>query len=207
MTTSTNSSIQATGIAINDTKATVQRLEQMIAANPGSTGIAGLLRGTAQDVLATGNDLAKQWGGQIAELQSAIAADPSLAAVVGPGGFDPSIPAIEMQATLLSFQLAKVLAGGDRISNQQFEYARSMVGSSSLLANTASTAAKMAEINQFLDGMAQRRENVQASPIARVGESLGTGAPPAAATPTRATNPTTGETVEWNGSAWVPVPQ
>jgi hypothetical protein len=179
MTASTNSDVQKTGMAINDTKATVQRLQTMIQANPGSTGIAGMLRGTVQDVLATGDDLAQQWGGQIAEMQAAVAADPALAAVVGPEGFDPSIPAIDMQATLLAFQLAKVLAGGDRISNQQFDFARGMVGSSALLANTSTSAAKLGEITQFLDGMAQRRENVQASPIARVGEQLDANAPAA----------------------------
>jgi hypothetical protein len=206
MTASTNSDVQKTGLAINDTKATVQQLQHMIAQNPGSTGLAGTLRGTVQDVLATGDDLAHQWGGQIAELQQAVAANPELAAVVGPNGFDPSIPAIEMQSTLLAFQLAKVLAGGDRISNQQFDYARQMVGSSALLANTSASTAKLSGIVQFLDGMAQRREGIQASPIARVNEGLGAGAPPAApAAPTRARNPQTGETVEWNGSAWVPV--
>jgi hypothetical protein len=179
MTATTNSEIQKTGMAINDTKATVQRLQEMIATNPGSTGLAGMLRGTVQDVLATGDDLAQQWGGQIADMQAAVEADPTLAAVVGPNGFDPSIPAIDMQATLLAFQLAKVLAGGDRISNQQFEFARTMVGSSSLLANTSTSAAKLGEITQFLDGMAQRRENVQASPIARVGEQLDANAPAA----------------------------
>jgi hypothetical protein len=201
MTASTNTDVQKTGLAINDTKATVQQLQQMIAKNPGSTGLAGVLRGTLQDVIATGDNLAQQWGGQIAELQQAIAKNPELAAVVGPKGFDPSIPAIEMQSTLLAFQLAKVLAGGDRISNQQFDYARQMVGSSSVLANTSASKAKLAGIVQFLDGMAQRREGIQASPIARVNESLRT--PPEA--PTRARNPQTGETVEWNGSAWVPV--
>jgi hypothetical protein len=173
MTASTNSDVQKTGLAINDTKATVQQLQQMIAQNPGSTGLAGVLRGTVQDVLATGDDLAHQWGGQIAELQQAVAANPELSAVVGPNGFDPSIPAIEMQSTLLAFQLAKVLAGGDRISNQQFDYARSMVGSTAILANTSASTAKLSGIVQFLDGMAQRREGIQASPIARVNEGLG----------------------------------
>lgn len=210
MTTSTNSGVQGTGLASVDAIKALDRLSALVAANPGSQGLAGVIRGTVQDALATGDDLSRQFGGEIAEIQNAVKADPTLQAAFGQNVFDPSIPAIDMQANALAWQIAKIMAGGDRVSNQQLEEAKAQVGASGILTNTQGTAARLAQLRQQILDMAATREGIQASPIARQLDALRTPpatpapAPAAAAARPRAVNPQTGAAVEWDGTAWVP---
>jgi hypothetical protein len=208
MTTTTNSNVQNQGLASVDAIKTIDRLTSLISLHPGSQGLAGQLRGTVQDVIATMGDVGQQFGGEVEAMQRAVAADPSLRAVMGDDVFDPSIPAIEMQANILAWQVAKVMAGGDRVSNQQLIEAKNQVGASGIFApNTSNTPARLAELRQHMIDMADTREGIQASPIQRQIDALRTppGTPPAAAplnTPT-ATGPN-GEKLKLVNGQWVP---
>lgn len=121
-------------------KDTAIKLRNMIATAPASQGAVGWLRGTTQNVIATGGELGQFFGGGVAEVAQAIesgAADASLA-----GAFDPNIPAIEMMANLLAFQYAKTTTG-ERLSNEMLRAARAALGLEGLTANQASSLARI----------------------------------------------------------------
>lgn len=121
-------------------KDTAVKLRDLIASAPASQGAVGWLRGTTQNVIATGGELGQFFGGGVAEVAQAIesgAADASLA-----GAFDPNIPAIEMMANLLAFQYAKTTTG-ERLSNEMLRAARAALGLEGLTANQASSLARI----------------------------------------------------------------
>lgn len=121
-------------------KDTAVKLRELIASSPASQGMVGWLRGTAQNVVATGGELGDYFGGGIKSVSDAIAtgaADASLA-----GAFDPNIPAIEMMANLLAFQYAKTTTG-ERLSNEMLRAARAALGLEGLTANQASSLARI----------------------------------------------------------------
>jgi hypothetical protein len=121
-------------------KDTALKLVEMIAQSPASQGAVGWLRGTTQNVVATGGELGAYFGGGLQEVSDAIksgAADASLA-----GAFDPNIPAIEMMANLLAFQYAKTTTG-ERLSNEMLRAARTALGLDGLTTNQQDAIARI----------------------------------------------------------------
>lgn len=141
MTTAFETSDQMRANAITNTLSTIDHLQELISANPAAQGVAGLVRGTAQDVMQTGNELGRLMGGTIEEVTRAAAADPNLAAIV-PQMYDPNIPAIEMLQNVLAWQYAKSFAG-DRVSNEQLRMAKAAIGADGWLSNQASSLARL----------------------------------------------------------------
>ncbi len=106
----------------------------------------------AQNVIQTGGEVGKFFGGQTAEVAKAIesgAADAGLA-----GEFDLNIPAIQMMANLLAFQYAKTTTG-ERLSNEMLKAARAALGLDGLDANQANS---LARLNQAIDQIASQEE-------------------------------------------------
>lgn len=133
-------------------KDTATKLREMIATSPASQGAVGWLRGTTQNVIATGGELGDYFGGQMASVAEAIesgAADANLA-----GAFDPNIPAIEMMANLLAFQYAKTTTG-ERLSNEMLRAAKAALGLEGLTANQASS---LARIDMAIQQMSSQEE-------------------------------------------------
>jgi hypothetical protein len=136
----TNSYIERQLVDIAIAKDTAQALRKKIADSPASQGLVGWMRGTAQNVIQTGGEVGKFFGGQVAEVTNAIEnglADADLA-----GAFDPNIPAIEMLANLLAFQYAKTTTG-ERLSNEMLKASRRALGLDGLDANQANSLARL----------------------------------------------------------------
>jgi hypothetical protein len=209
MTTSANSEVQGRGLAITSGLETLGRVEKLIAENPSSQGIAGLVRGTAQDVLQTGNELGQLFGGTMEEVATAAANDPELQAIVGEM-YDPNIPAIEMLTNVLAWQYAKSFAGS-RVSNEQLRIAKQAVGAGSVFGNQQSSLARMRELRNLFQTEGRRLSPMLPPEIsAGLGPLLDAPSPEtsggAAARP-RAVNKQTGEVLEFDGEAWLPVPK
>ena len=157
-------------------KDTAVTLRDMIAKSPASQGAVGWLRGTTQNVIATGGELGSYFGGGVAQVSEAIksgAADASLA-----GAFDPNIPAIEMMANLLAFQYAKTTTG-ERLSNEMLRAARTALGLDGLTTNQQDAVAR---INTAIKQMESQESILRG--IRTNGVGAGQAAPPApAATP------------------------
>jgi hypothetical protein len=152
-------------------KDTATKLRGMIAEAPASQGAVGWLRGTTQNVIATGGELGEYFGGGMAEVAAAIesgAADANLA-----GAFDPNIPAIEMMANLLAFQYAKTTTG-ERLSNEMLKASKAALGLEGLTANQASS---LARIDMAIEQMGSQEQ------ILRGIKKNGTGTPTAPGAP------------------------
>lgn len=144
MTGAVTSSVQNRIISTQQTLDTARSLRNMIEQSPSSQGLVGSLRGTAQDIIQTGNDLGQFFGAGIQDVNNAIQngmADVGLSAEF----FDPSIPAIEMMTNLLAWQYAKSLSG-ERVSNEQLRQAREAIGGTGLFANRANSLARLDEL-------------------------------------------------------------
>lgn len=188
-------------IDIAVTKNTAVQLRNAIAKSPASQGAVGWLRGTAQNVIQTGGELGNYFGGGLADVNSQIKQGLADADLLG--SFDPNIPAIEMMGNLLAFQYAKTTTGGDRLSNQMVQQAKHALG---LDAMTANQADSIARLNTAVDLIGQQETILRG--MKQDGFGPQTNPAPAAVpdvTGKTATNPTTGQRVQWNGTAWVPL--
>lgn len=136
----TNARVEQQLIDITVAKDTAVRLRDLVSQAPASQGMVGWLRGTAQNVIATGGELGTFFGGGISEVTKAIedgAADAGLA-----GSFDPNIPARELLANLLAFQYAKTTTG-ERLSNEMLKTTRAALGLDSMTGNQTDTLARL----------------------------------------------------------------
>lgn len=208
LTTGVQSSFDLRGHSLTGAMSTIDTLDRMVAENPASQGLVGQLRGTAQDVIQTGNEIGRQFGGTMAEVSDAVASG-ALDAGLASQMYDPSIPAIEMQMNVLAWQYAKAMGDG-RVSNEQLRMARAAIGDASMFSNQASTRARLAELRRSLSEEGSRllpnlSPQLQADLEVRLRTAPGAAAPAPNATAPRARNPQTGEIIEWNGTAWVPV--
>ena len=157
-------------------KDTAVKLRDLIASAPASQGAVGWLRGTTQNVIATGGELGQFFGGGVAEVAQAIesgAADASLA-----GAFDPNIPAIEMMANLLAFQYAKTTTG-ERLSNEMLRAARAALGLEGLTANQASSLARIDTAIKQMESQEEILRRIRTNGVG-AGQAAPTAAPTAA---------------------------
>lgn len=141
LTNATTSRVQQQIIATEQTLDTARQLRSLIEGSPSSQGLVGTLRGTAQDVVQTGNDLGQFFGGEMANVAAAVN-EGLMDAGVAAEFFDPSIPAIEMLTNLLAWQYAKSLSG-ERVSNEQLRAARDAIGGSGIFANRANSLTRL----------------------------------------------------------------
>ncbi len=126
---------------------TIDRLLAEITTNPNSQGLVGAVRGTAQDIMATGSELGRFFGGTAAEVADAVNAgmiDQGLASEM----YDPSIPAIDMLNNVLAWQYAKTMAG-DRVSNEQLRIAREAIGAKGVWTNQQSSTVRLGQLREM----------------------------------------------------------
>jgi len=145
---------------------TAVTLRGMIQNSPASQGAVGWLRGTAQNVLQTGDELGTFFGGRLADVERDIqtgAADAGLA-----GAFDPNIPAIEMLSNLLAFQYAKTTTG-ERLSNEMLRASKAALGLDGLTANRADAIARLNQAIDRIDNQARILQSVRSNGIGSVG--------------------------------------
>jgi hypothetical protein len=216
LTGAQNSRFQAQGSAIAGALDTIGQLKTIIQSAPASQGLVGSLRGTAQNVIQTGGELGRFFGGTVAEVADAVnqqALDAGLASEM----FDTNIPAVDMLTNVLAWQYAKSFAG-DRVSNEQLRVARDAIGGAGLFNNQANSLARLNQLEQMFVREAQRISPTlppeisgMLAPYTQGGQpqdgqpQAGNGAPQSPPARPRAVNPQTGETVEWDGQTWISV--
>lgn len=168
---STQGNVEQQLIDIAVAKDTAVTLRDLIARSAASQGAVGWLRGTAQNVIQTGDELGRYFGGNIDRVVRDIkmgAADANLA-----GNFDTNIPAIEMLGNLLAFQYAKTTTG-DRLSNEMLRAAKAALGLDGLTANQADS---MARLNQAVKQI-EAQERILTSALRNGPAGLNNPAPP-----------------------------
>lgn len=157
---------------------TLGQLEPLIMNSPASQGLVGALRGTAQNVMQTGNELGRFFGGTVAEVAEAVNGgliDSNLASEM----FDPNIPAIEMLTNVLAWQYAKSFAG-DRLSNEQLRTARDAIGGSGAWNNQASSLVRLKQLREMFNRDLTRMAPVLSPDVNKLAAPfLGTASPPA----------------------------
>lgn len=209
ITGGTSSAVQQDARNAMGFMSTVDQLSKLVAESPASQGLVGGLRGTAQNVMSTGSELGQFFGGTVAEVTQAVnggLADAELAA-----HFDPSLPAIDMLSNLLAWQYAKSMSG-DRVSNQAFESARQAIGTGNIWSSQADTLTRLGQLRSQMSMQMQRdlpmlppEMQAQITPFINAPAVTPQAMPGAAQARPRATNPSTGQTLEFDGTAWVPV--
>jgi hypothetical protein len=159
--------------------------ERILKENPGSIGIVGAIRGTAQNLVASGSDLARSFGNSVPQIQAAQnELRANLQSVTGRDMFDPSIPEAEFIQSTLAYSLARAENGGTDVSNRDFLNALDRVRGGGMLANSQSGLAAIGAARRSLDA-ARVRANTLAEPggQAPVGANARPVAPGAPAAP------------------------
>lgn len=147
LTNSVQSSVQKQLLALDSLDNTVAAIENIAVAAPENFGTAGVLKATAQDLMAQGNALGQLLSDQADQVQLDIA---ERGDTVSPAYFDPSLPALDLLTNTLAYQYATGIAGNDRISDSDFTVAKQAVGDPrSWLGSAEKTRAKMAAIRQM----------------------------------------------------------
>lgn len=150
--------------------------ENTLRTNPGSIGLVGALRGAAQNLVASGSDFARAYGGSIPAIESAQQELRSnLKRVSGVDFFDPAIPETEFIQATLAYAIARAENAGDNVSNVDYANALSRVKGGGLLGNSQSALGAMAGArralqaqisgNQVLTNPAAGRTDANAMPV------------------------------------------
>lgn len=132
----TNNKIDEQLLNLAMVEGTSKSLRALINANPGSQGIVGAIRGTVQDALAAGGEVAQLLNVNTKRFEADIASgrvDPEI--VQKFANFDPSIPAVNMLETLLTAQMAKMYDPGGRVSNASWAIAKESIGAGGMMGN------------------------------------------------------------------------
>lgn len=153
LTSATQSRVQQQVLSMDQMLDTATTLRGLIESSPSSQGLVGSLRGTAQDIIATGGDLGSFFGGAVQEANQAVRSG-MMDAGMAAENFDPSIPAIQMMTNLLAWQHAKAMSG-DRVSNEQFRASQAAIGGTGLFANRQSS---LTRLDQLMQSTQRQRE-------------------------------------------------
>lgn len=137
------SNVQRQVMSLEDTLGTVDQLIGLIQSSPSSQGVVGSLRGTAQNLIQTGNELGRYMGGALEEVSRDM--ERGLTDANLGGQFDPNIPAIDLMTNLLAWQYAKAM-GGERVSNEQLRTARAAIGGTGMLGNQADSLTRLTQL-------------------------------------------------------------
>ena len=115
--------------------------EAAVRSNPGSIGLAGLIRGTAQNAAQTAADLAAALGKEAPQVVEAASEIRDGLKGVAPEFFDRSIPEIDFLQGTLAYSLARTENPSGEVSRQAFDRAYERVKGGGLLANQQSALA------------------------------------------------------------------
>lgn len=124
--------------------------ENTINNNPGAIGLAGLIRGTAQNAAATVQDLAASFGKQAPEVAEAATTIQNGLRGVAPEFFDPAIAEADFLQGTLAYALARTENPSGEVSRQAFDRALERVKGGGLLANTQSAKSAIATNRRVL---------------------------------------------------------
>lgn len=195
--TSANSRSAEDTVALNQ----LDLYETLIRNNPGTLGVVGAIRGTAQDAVASANDFVNAFGDKAPQMKDAAQAVRAGLQGVAPELFDPAIPEADFMRGTLAYAIARTENPSGEVSRQAYDRAYARLGGG-MLANQASALAQIGAFRKVLQakqaGTATLRDPSQAR------TDTGYQAPPAAQRP-RVINPQTKQVLEWDGQNWSPV--
>lgn len=129
---------------------TLDVYEQLIRNNPGALGIVGLIRGTAQNAVASANDLANAFGKSAPQVAEAAADIRQGLNSIAPEVFDPSIPEANFLQATLAYAIARTENPSGEVSRQAYDRALERV-SGGLLGNSQETLANIGAYRQVLE--------------------------------------------------------
>jgi hypothetical protein len=131
--------------------------EASVRGNPGSLGLAGLIRGTAQNAAQTAADLASAFGKSAPEIQEYAQEAQAGLRKIAPEFFDPSIPEQEFLQATLAYALARTENPAGEVGRYALDSARERVKGGGLLANQQSALAAISAnrkvLNSQLEGL------------------------------------------------------
>lgn len=130
--------------------------------NPGALGLAGLVRGTAQNAVATATDLARAFGSSAPEIQNAAEELRAGLEGVAPDLFDPSIPEIAFLQGTLAYSLARTENPSGEVSRQAYERALERVKGGGALANTQSAKAAVSALRKVVQSQLEAIRTLRA---------------------------------------------
>jgi hypothetical protein len=179
---------------------TLDLYETLVRKSPGSFGVVGAIRGTAQDAVASAHDLAAAFGDKAPQVHEAAQAVRAGLQTVAPELFDPSIPEADFLRGTLAYAIARTENPSGEVSRQAYANAYSRLGGG-MLANQSSILAQIGAYRKVLQAKQAGTGVLQgATPRTDTGYQ-----PPAApAARPRATD-ANGNMIEYDGQAWVPV--
>jgi hypothetical protein len=148
-TTANNTAANNQDSQITQALNTLDVYEQLIRQNPGALGIVGLIRGTAQNAVASANDLAAAFGKTAPQVASAAADIKAGLANVAPEIFDPSIPEANFLQATLAYAIARTENPSGEVSRQAYERALERV-SGGWLGNSQETLANIGAYRKVL---------------------------------------------------------
>lgn len=164
---------------VTRTLETLDLYEGIIRNNPGSIGLPGLIRGTAQDVAAVATDVAKAFGKSVPQIEGAAADIRKGMQSVAPEYFDPAIPEAQFLQGTLAYALARTENPSGEVSRQAFERAHERVRGG-LLANPDRASANIGAFRKTLDAELKAIQNLRAPGTGRTSTAYPGGATPAA---------------------------
>lgn len=174
----------------------VAAFKELLRNNPGIMGASGRIQGFAQDFGQAAREFTAQFGndgviGSLAEAQQI--AD----SVAGSQGYDPAFAQAAAYAISMAYFDAKTSDPGGEVNVRELER---LIGvyDGGMMGNNAQVGASL----DVLESRILARRNTFVESLRNPSSTPATGTP--SALTQRAVNPQTGETVIWNGSAWVP---
>lgn len=148
--------------------------EASVKSNPGSIGLSGLIRGTAQNAAQTASDLAASFGNtapQVNELANEVRAGLQN---VAPQLFDPSIPEQAFLQGTLAYALARAENPSGEVSRQAYERAYERVQGGGFLANQQSALAAINTNRKVLNSQLEGIRTLRAPGTGRTDTSFQT---------------------------------
>lgn len=174
--------------------ATLDLYEGIIDNNPGVIGLAGVIRGTAQNAGATIADLTKSFGDKAPRIAEAANEVRAGLQQVAPALFDPAIPEAEFLQGTLAYSLARSENPSGEVSARAYNSALERIRGGGLLANSQSAKAAINTHRKVLQGQLTGIGALQNPSTARTDTGLQSagdaGAPPTATpAPVRVSTP------------------
>ncbi|CDZ55109.1 hypothetical protein [Neorhizobium galegae] len=149
-TTANNTAANNQAAQITQALNTLDVYEQLIRNNPGALGIVGLIRGTAQNAVASATDLAGAFGKTAPQVAEAAADIKAGLANVAPEVFDPAIPEANFLQATLAYAIARTENPSGEVSRQAYDRARERI-SGGFLGNSQETLSNVGAYRKVLE--------------------------------------------------------
>lgn len=139
------------GAEVTRTLAQLDLYEGLLDRDPGVIGLVGAIRGTAQDLVASAEDLAASFGKSAPELMEAAQDIRTGLSGVAPELFNPAIPQANFIRGTLAYALARTENPSGEVSRQAYERALERLGGGAF-ANSRSAKAQISSFRDTLQG-------------------------------------------------------